>query len=310
MKKVKKYLGMFSPFNNQDEMPAAVYIIKKLFAFWLIYILASILQQIVVTGAFFIGGYDPVGGVLPAENVQTVVLYYGFALYLLLTFLYCKRIEKRSIKSTGFTRKISDYITGAGIAVLLLLVIMGICCIAGAISFTGINDDRQMSYVIALLGGLIVQGAAEEAMCRGFLMTSLLKKASVPTAVFWSATMFALPHFGNLFASDSKYAAVGILNIYLISAIFSLLMLYRRNIWISCGLHSIWNFIIYGVLGLVLSGQDAAEGFLCFEAEKTGLLTGGAYGIESSIVTTVVLAVFLVVIYRIWSRERRKTDGI
>lgn len=35
-------------------------------------------------------------------------------------------------------------------------------------------------------------------------------------------------------------------------------VLWRSNIWIACGLHSIWNFILYCIMGLSLSGSESA----------------------------------------------------
>ena len=96
----------------------------------------------------------------------------------------------------GFNKCIPDYIIGTCIAVILLAIIMGIGCLAG---------------------GFIIQGAAEEAMCRGFLMASLQKKVSTPVAIFWSATVFAFPHFSNLFMSDFQYVLIGVINLYMIS---------------------------------------------------------------------------------------------
>lgn len=62
--------------------------------------------------------------------------------------------------------------------------------------------------------------------------------------------------------------------------IFSLLVLCRTNLWIACGLHGIWNFILYGIMGLTLSGNDATtKGLLKFEAN---ILNGGVYGLEEA----------------------------
>ena len=311
MKSIRKTLKMLNPFNGIEEMPTAVYIIKKLLACSLIYMAANILQQVILTGVFFMAGYDPVQGILPSEDVQTTALYYGFAVYILLALLYCKFIEKRSLKSMGLNKKVVDYVYGAGIAAILLILITGICCITGSISYARLDRNVNGTYMIALLGGLIIQGAAEEIMCRGFLFTSLMKKVSVPMAIFWSASVFTFPHLFNLFLSDTKYVIIGIVNLYLISAIFSLLLLWRGNIWISCGLHSIWNFMLYAVMGLTLSGNEkTVEGIICFDAGKSSIINGGSYGIESSIITTFILGITVTILYRIWSKKRGDINGI
>lgn len=300
MKSIKRCLKMISPFNNMEEMPTPVYAGKKILAFFLIFILSIIVSQAVMVGGLIIAGYNPPQGIMPSENIQTVISYYGYLVYAAITILYCKAVEKRSMKSIGFNRKGFDHVIGAVIAVVLLTVIAVICCISGGISFTGINHNIDVVYLIALFGGFLVQGAAEEIMCRGFLMPALLKKMSAPCAVFISATVFALPHLTSMTGSDTPLVLVGIVNLYLVSIIFSLLVLRRSNIWASCGLHSIWNFMLNGVLGLTVSGNQAeTTGVFGFAVNHSGLLNGGSYGLESSIITTVVLAAAIAVLYNV-----------
>lgn len=121
-----------------------------------------------------------------------------------------------------------------------------------------------------MLLGFIIQSAAEETMSRGFLLQTLLKKTSVPVAILVSSTMFSLPHFLSLFETETKYAVIGVINLYLISIIFSLLMILRSNIWIACGLHGIWNFVLYGIMGLSLSGSETniSKQIKCFKANR------------------------------------------
>lgn len=277
------------------EIPVSIYVIKKMLVFIVLYVLANVLQQILLTGLFVLAGYDPMQGDLPAEHIQVLALYYGFAVYILLVCLYCKYVEKRLFSSMGFNKRIADYIFGVGIAVALLFVIIGCSIVLKGITFEKINEHVDCLYLFALLGGFMVQGAAEEIMCRGFLMTSLMKKVSAPAAIFLSATAFAFPHFLTLFSSDVVYAVIGIINLYLISIIFSLLMIKRKNIWVSCGLHSLWNFWLNGVMGLQVSGKEAGiNGIICFSVEKASLINGGAYGMESSVVTMLVLGIVVV----------------
>lgn len=289
------------------------YVIRKMLVFGVLYVLATILQQVLLIGSFFLMGYQPMEGNLPAETVQTIAMYYGFVVFALSAIVYCKCVEKRSVQSMGLNRHVVDYLLGALLACVLLVVILGICYGAGGISLRDgvfLRGGSVWLYLLALLGGFIVQGFAEEVMCRGFLMTSLMKKVSVPVAVFLSASAFAFPHFTNLFLSEGRYAFVGIVNLYLISAIFSFLMLWRGNIWVSCGLHSIWNFVLNGILGLSVSGNEAdVSGIICFYAGESSIINGGSYGIESSIVTTLILGVAAVGIYQFWKKDRRNEHG-
>lgn len=310
MKGIITAIKRINPFSGEEDGPAALYVIRKLLAFFLIYMGAVVLQQVILVGMFWIGGYDPIQGILPSEEVQQTALFYSFAANVLLTVLYCKKIEKRSWSMLGFGGRFRDCFLGMGAAVFMLLLIIGSIWAAGGISYQGISEKTDYILITALLVGFLIQGTAEELMCRGFLMQSLSRKVSVPAAVFWSATAFALPHVSGLFVVEVKYRVIGILNLYLISMLFSLLMICKKNIWIACGFHSLWNFLLYGVIGLQLSGNEAAEGIFCFEPDKDSIINGGAYGVEASVVTTIVLSLAVFLLWAVQKKKEEQGDGI
>lgn len=307
MKKMKQLLKWISPFNHMEEMPTSIYIVKKLLAFLFLYFCSGILGEAVIITGLTIAGYDPLHGDMPAGEIATLIQYFGYSIYLMVTIFYWKKIEKSTIKSLGFHHKVTDYFLGIAWAVSLLVAIIAIMLFSGDIVFTGINENANYGYMVALLLGMMIQGAAEEALCRGFLQTVLMKKVPVFVAILISATAFAYPHFSTLFEAETEYTMTGVVNLFLISIIFSMLTIQRRNIWVACGLHSIWNFLLYGVFGLTLSGNEASEtGMFCFEIRKCSIINGGEYGLEAGMVTALVL--MLVAALLIW--KWRKKDGV
>lgn len=303
MKQVK-ILKKISPFNNLEKMSATVYIIKKSLAFLMIYCSSAIIGEAITIGSLYFMGYDPLHGVMPAGRIKILLPYYGFSIFLLITVLYCILIEKKGIKFLGYNKKVTDYFLGCIIAMILLAIIISLCCMTNAIVWEGISGNSDNIYLICLWIGFIIQSAGEETLTRGFLLHTLVKKVSVPMAIFVSSTAFVLPHLFTMFEADTKYVVIGIANLYLISIIFSLLVLSRSNIWIACGLHSIWNFILYGIMGLSLSGSEInSDSIMKFIANSATILNGGIYGIEASIITTLVLGA--VVILLKYCQDRR-----
>ena len=281
---------------------------QKMLAFFLLYFAAGVLGEVVIIGGLTVLGYAPLHGVMPDGKTGALIPYYGFSLFLLLTLLYCKYVEKRTIRSVGFNSRIFDFLTGAGIAIILLVLIIGVGCIVGSIVYIGTGEETDLFWLIAFMVGLLIQSSAEEVMCRGFLMTSLLEKIPIPTAVFFSSLAFALPHFGTLFEAESLYIIIGIVNLFLIPALLSLLVLHRGNLWIACGLHSIWNFLLFGICSLTLSGNESdISGIFCFRIERADLWNGGRYGIEAGILTTIILGMTLIVLLNSW-KARRLTE--
>ena len=298
-----------NPLNNSTEVPTGIYIIKKLLAFFMIYAVSAVVGEGIIIAGLSLAGYDPLNGVMPTGKFGMLLPYYGHIIFILTTILYCKFIEKRTIKELGFNKKgIPQYFVGSVIAVVLLTAIIAVCCVTGSITYNGFNSNVDVVYIVALLLSLVIQGANEEIMCRGFLMQSLQKKTSVTVAIFVSSTAFALPHLLTLLEADTLYAIVGIVNLYLVSIIFSLLVLCGSNIWVSCGLHTVWNFLLYGVFGLTLSGSESSsDAVFKFEATSANIINGGVYGVEASVVTTVVLLVAVIIILKRFSKSKKES---
>jgi membrane protease YdiL (CAAX protease family) len=150
----------------------------------------------------------------------------------------------------------------------------------------------------------------EETISRGLIFTTLSEKVSLPIAFFVSATVFALPHLLSILEAEAQFVVIGVVNLYLVSAVFTLLYLLRTNIYIVSGLHCIWNFVLNGVMGLSVSGSTGNENaLLCFEVKGENILNGGVYGLEASIVTNAVLGISTVILMILYCKRGRK-NGI
>ena len=247
-------------------------------------------------------GYDPLHGVMPVGQIVELLPYYGFIIFSLVTLNYCRFVEKRTIKSIGFSGNAIDYLAGALLAIILLFIIISIGCILDSMMFVEFNTNVNIKNVnikslILWILEFGVQGTTEEIMCRAFLLNSLQKRISKPMAIMISSTAFVLPHLFSLLEANFVYAIVGIINLYLISVVFSILVLWRSDIWIACGLNSVWNFILYVIMGLSLSGtKSISKGVILFSVKDANILNGAEYGIEASIIRTIVLGILLLAI--------------
>ena len=306
----KSIIYNLNPFNNETNMSSVEYIIKKLLAFILIYMSSAVLGEGVIIGILYGMGYDPLHGVMPTGEISELLVYYGFLVFALVTIVYCRFVEKKNIKSIGFSGNPIEYLGGAVVATILLFIILGVGCLCGSISFCGFNTNVNIKSILLWVLAFGIQGAAEEIMCRGFLLNSLKNKISVPLAILVSSTAFVFPHLSSLIEADFVYAVVGIINLYLVSITFSILVLWRSNIWIACGLHSAWNFILYVIMGLSLSGSESvSKGVVLFSVKDASILNGAEYGIEASVITTVVLGMLLFAMIKGW-KGRTCKDGI
>ncbi|MCW6109285.1 CPBP family intramembrane glutamic endopeptidase [Clostridium sporogenes] len=299
---MKEIMMMINPFKEDvGNISKELYVIKKLLGFIVVFISSMIIAEVIAIFGLAAAGYNFLQGDMPSKDSMMLIKYYGFSIHLIITILYCKFIEKRSLESMGIVKKkiVKSYFLGTGIAVILVCIIFILCVFSGAVVYYGKNNDINMTLILAYLGGFIIQGAMEEIMCRGFLMNSLLYKIPTNIAILGSSFMFAFPHFSTLFQSNIIVAIVGIINLLLFSTVVSLLMIKYNNIWVSCAVHSVWNFALAIIIGINLSGSNSASSVFKFNAnENMKLLSGGKYGIEAGLICTIVLILFVIVLGR------------
>ena len=301
---MKQLLKNISPFNNRTEMPTSVFIIKKILAFWLCYIAGLFIAEgAVIILHFALGKNMLVGDVFDGQTIA-LITYYGYIIIAAVAVLYWKLIEKKPLSEMGLTKRFGNYFIGVLIGIFLLAVSVAFIVLTGNIEFQGVFKNANIPIIFLLFGGFVIQGATEEFLCRGIVLQTLKEKTSLPIAIAVSTIMFIIPHWSSLFAGEMIYGVIGVANLVLISIIFSLLTICFKSIWAACGLHSFWNAILYSILGLNLSGNDETVTAI-FKMQSVGenIWNGGVYGIEASIITTVVLAIATVLI---WFANRKR----
>lgn len=303
---MKTFLKNISPFNNREDMKPALFVIKKILAFWFCYIVGLFIAEGGAMLLHFALGKNMLEGDTFDSRTITLITYYGYAIVIAVTMFYWKKIEKKSLSEMGLTKSAWSYFMGILSAVLLILISVGAITLTGAVEYCGIFERKNWLAIILFCGGFIVQGTMEELLCRGFLLHTLKDKVNLNIAVAVSTVMFIIPHCSSLFASEKIYGLIGVINLVLISVIFSLFTVRFKSIWAACGLHSFWNFILYSILGLNLSGNDENITAV-FNMQSVGenIRNGGVYGIEASIITAVVLGIFAILLWLCCVRKKK-----
>lgn len=216
---------------------------------------------------------------------------------------YCRCIEMRPVRSMGARKEgfFSHYITGIITGIILM---SAITLLSVALGVNKIEICHGVNYkVIALyLLGFIVQGMSEEFIFRGYLMTTI-GGAGYHTgiAVMISAVAFALAH-----AANPGFGVVPFINLTLFGVFAALHVVVFDNIWGICAIHSIWNFTQGNFYGISVSGSNNTESvFRTTAVSDKAFLTGGEFGIEGSIFTTLILSIVIASsIYLIYKRQQ------
>lgn len=238
------------------------------------------------------------------------ILYYelfSFVFILLLFIFWVKVIEKNSLSSLGFVKK--NWLKYLGWGILLSLLQMGVIALVYQVGGIGTFELNELSlepilFILGLFPFWLLQGGTEEVATRGWLLTRIAARTNLPLAIAISSSLFGILHLGN-----SGVTFTSLLNIVLDGVLAALLFIYTDSIWLVVAQHGTWNYVQGNLLGFQVSGTGADASIFSFTmGSGPDWLTGGAFGAEGSIITTLVLLVSLVIVYRLGERKEKFDD--
>ena len=238
------------------------------------------------------------------------ILYYelfSFVFILLLFIFWVKVIEKNSLSSLGFVKR--NWLKYLAWGILLSLLQMGVIALVYQVCGIGTFELNELSlepilFILGLFPFWLLQGGTEEVATRGWLLTRIAARTNLPLAIAISSSLFGILHMGN-----AGVTFLSVLNIILDGVLAGLLFIYTDSIWLVVAQHGTWNYVQGNLLGFQVSGTGADASIFSFTmGSGPDWLTGGAFGAEGSIITTLVLLVSLVIVYRLGERKEKFDD--
>ncbi|MCR5286865.1 MAG: CPBP family intramembrane metalloprotease [Saccharofermentans sp.] len=311
MNKINEFIRNISPFNSRTEMPAVLYIVKVILIFYAFKFGAELVGEALAMAIHFACGKNPLQGEMFDSNTITLITYLGYSVMIAVILLFWKLFQKKNPSEIGFTKSAGSYFTGIALGTVILAACVLPVMLAGTLKLNGVFSNIDIKMVLLMIPCFIFQGAMEEVLCRGIVQQLLIKKTPAYVAFAVTAALFTIPHLDNMAQASPAIAIVAVVNLVLISLVFSLLTFRFKNIWAACGLHSVWNYILFVVMGLNLSGNDETVTAV-FDVRTAGssILNGAEYGIEASIITTAVLALAAGILFLTLPKSTKKTAGI
>ena len=165
---------------------------------------------------------------------------------------------------------------------LFVLVSTIIIVAAGGYSLQWAGAADSGSVLISAIGSAVGAAIVEELIFRGLLFQAIRQWAGNGLALAVPSLLFGVAHLGNTGATLWSGLAITFEAGLLLGAAF----LWRRNLRYVMGLHGAWN-AIEGLLGIPVSGHVTA-GLYTVDVSGPALLTGGAFGLEGSIVPVTI----------------------
>ncbi|WP_167131229.1 CPBP family intramembrane glutamic endopeptidase [Paramicrobacterium chengjingii] len=181
------------------------------------------------------------------------------------------------------TRRRSLFETLYGIEVGLVFVALTVATISllGGYTFEWASGDI-LSVITTVVAVNVGAAVIEELIFRGLALQALEKLGGSWVALAATSLLFGLLHLANPGATVWSACAIALEAGVLLGSAF----LWRRSLWFAIGLHFAWN-TTEGLLGIPVSGH-AYSGLFTVTAHGSPLLTGGAFGLEASIVPVAV----------------------
>lgn len=223
-------------------------------------------------------------------NIIAGILYLGFA-YIFLQ-LFAKKILKIPADELGMS--------GFGIkwkwvaAAILLPLLVKMIYLLG---FDGeyISSNMSNSEVLkAVSAGIFFTGIAagfvEEMVFRGVILNLLKKKWNIKIAVIVPSAMFGIVHILGM-----DFSLISCLQVIIagtmVGIMFSLIAIESGSVWNSAVVHAVWNMVIIG--GGLAIGEKADEYSVMTYVlnAKAFAITGGEFGIESSVISLIAYIV-------------------
>ncbi len=227
---------------------------------------------------------------LPSWYTALTILTSGF--YIISAIFYCKHFEKRNAATLGFRKKSAgyEYISGLiiGLTMISITVLIGILFNAVEIR---LSDTISPGLLLLFFIAFMLQGMGEEALFRGYLMITIAKRSSPWTAVIINSLLFSLFHVMN-----PNFNIIAFVNIFLFGIFVSVYMLKRGSIWAVGAIHAIWNFAQGNIFGFNVSGiSNMSTLFESSYSQSGQLISGGSFGPEGGLATTLILTVFILI---------------
>jgi uncharacterized protein len=233
------------------------------------------LSYLYLSGFFFRGAFapGPVAGIVATLFAAAMMLVVYTAI---VRFMEQRPVTELALPAMGKELGIG-ILLGAGLYTACILILM----VFGTYRINGFNDWHILLPGLAVT---IATGFYEELFFRGGVFRLAERWFGTWIALLISGLVFGFVHMGNEGSTMQGLISISTWAGLLLAATYIL----TRRLWLGIGLHAAWNYTQGSVFSGIVSGNGQAAGLTKSTIEGPEWLTGGAFGIEASVVALVV----------------------
>lgn len=170
---------------------------------------------------------------------------------------------------------------GLALGFVLFSLAAGAVWALGGLQIDGLRGIGQLWSMLLMA---VISGTLEETLFRGIVMRQMEAMIGTWGALAFTSGLFGLVHLGNQDATWWSALAIALEAGVLLGAAYLL----TRRLWLAIGIHAAWNFTQGWVFSVPVSGGAPPLGLLVTRRIGPDWLTGGAFGLEASVVALIV----------------------
>ncbi len=233
---------------------------------------------------------------IDTNNLFFLLVIYSTILTLILAYIFARKILKRTNLSLGLVdeKKFISYAKGILLGFFLLSIIVLILKLTGFAEINKNTGGFNKKLFLVFLPAWIIQGFEEEFLLRAILMNQMAGKGKIKVALIANSLIFSIFHLGN-----AGFNLMAFINIFLMGFVFSLIFYIKDSIYLVAAAHSFWNMTMGNIFGLAVSGnRPPGASLFTTKLEGPAIMTGGGFGLEASLVSSLVLGILAIILIR------------
>ena len=252
----------------------------------------DIIGEIVSDVFWYLSSLTPASPITIGSTIGRIVAV--LVCLVLLTKLFRLTLPDLGMVRTGRAR---SWLAGVGYGFAAVTVVFLINVVTGAVDVSYVLQVKQTWVLLLAAVFFAFQGFFEELLFRFFLIPAAAAKITFAGAIGWSSVLFAVIHLSN-----PNLTVIGVVNLMLYGVVFGAMYWRTGNAWFVAGWHSGWNFVLSMFYGSHVSGNVLPGSVLASAPTGSELLNGGIFGLEGSVLST-LLGIAIIV----WCIRTKKT---
>lgn len=212
----------------------------------------------------------------------SIAITFGMGLLAMAVYVvYGKFVERRDVSELSLPGMGREWATGALVGAGLYASCVLVLMMLGMYRIDGLNP---WTFLLPAVAMALKSGIFEELLFRGVLYRSVEDMAGSWIAIAVSSFVFGFLHLINPGGTITGAIYITIEAGLLLAAAYLL----TRRLWICIGFHMAWNYTQSAIFSGIVSGDFTEPGLIRDTIQGPSLLTGGSFGLESSLIALIL----------------------